>query len=129
MTLVFHFIQIKLSQMSSQDGPATRTRGQENRSQPNENLFTSRFSDAGCPLILENVEGITLEDCPKALRLNFHTVDDGLCCLCNQETRENDSEIMSLDLESRLWLNSFVYKVGDGFSIFWDRSSQGLQAF
>ena len=46
--------------MSSQDGPATRTRGQEKRSQSDGNLMQNRFSDAGCPLILENVAGLSI---------------------------------------------------------------------
>lgn len=110
--------------MSSQDGPATRTRGQEKRSQSDGNLMQSRFSDAGCPLILENVAGLSVENLPKALRLPFRVATDEYCCLCNMPAAE-DSEVMSIDLETRLWLNSFVYKVGDSFSIFWDRSRLG----
>ena len=112
------------SQMASQDGPATRTRGQ----QADGELLLSRFSDVGCPLILQNSENITREDCPKAIRLPFRPADedDPICAVCSQPAGE-DAEILSMDIESRMWLNSFVFKVGDGFSLFWDRASQGFQ--
>ena len=110
------------SQMASQDGPATRTRGQQDKSQSDGDMFLSRFSDTGCPLVLQNLEGITREDCAKAIRLPFRPTDDEICTICNQAAGE-DAETLSMDLETRLWLNSFVYRFGDGFSIFWDRSS------
>lgn len=106
--------------MASQDGPAARTR--QNKSQSDGGMLLSRFSDTGCPLILEHLEGISREDCPKAIRLPFRPADEEICAVCSQPAGE-DCEILSIDLESRLWINSFVFKSEDGFSLFWDRSS------
>ena len=49
------------------------------------------------------------EDCPKAIRLPFRPADEEICAVCSQPAGE-DAEILSIDLESRLWINSFVFK-------------------
>ena len=83
-------------------------------------LFTSTFSDRGCPLVLQDIDGATRENCPKALRLPFRPSSDELCAVCNGYGGE-DAEVLSIDLESRLFLNGYFYELGDKISLFWDR--------
>ena len=118
------------SQLSSQEneprpsGLRTRARTYPTESQASNqsdgDLFTSTFSDQGCPLVLQDGEGMTRENCPKALRLPFRPSSDELCAVCNGYGGE-DAEVLSFDLESRLYLNGYFFELGDKISLFWDR--------
>lgn len=119
------------SQLSSQDqnqpGPSgitTRARTYPTESQASNqsdgDLFTSNFSDRGCPLVLQNIDGSTRENSPKALRLPFRPSSEELCAVCNGYGGD-DAEVLSIDLESRLFLNGYFFELGDKMSLFWDR--------
>ena len=71
-------------------------------------------------MILENVEGSARSRCPKALRLQFRPASEEFCAVCNEFVGE-DAEILTMDLESRLFLNSYYFEQGDKMSIIWDR--------
>ena len=71
-------------------------------------------------MVLQNIDGMTRENCPKALRLQFRPSSSELCAVCNGYGGE-DAEVLSIDLESRLFLNGYFFELGDKMSIFWDR--------